>query len=82
MDWTAPVIRNDHKFAIIAWLIHAPDQDQGVPKSSRIASRQLGPGRMQMMTEEDRAAHLIGLKAKMRELEMLFEETESRLAFY
>ncbi|MFA3919107.1 hypothetical protein [Ruegeria hyattellae] len=32
-----------------------------------------------MLTEEDRAAHLLGLKAKMRELEVLFEETESRL---
>lgn len=32
-----------------------------------------------MLTGEDRAAHLNGLKGKMKELEMLFEETESRL---
>ena len=32
-----------------------------------------------MLIDKDRAAHLNELKTKMKELELLFEETESRL---
>jgi hypothetical protein len=57
-------------------IIHDPDQYLGVPKSGRISTRRVGLRRMQMLTENDRAAHLNELKAKMKEMEVLFEETE------